>query len=98
MNIGQIYETVLGWAGQKLGQKYATPIFDGATLMRLLNLTEKAGVPEFGHTYLYDGGTGQRFDQPATVGVIYMIKLGHMIDDKMHARSIGPYSLITQQP
>jgi len=98
MNIGQIYETVLGWAGQKLGQKYATPIFDGASLPEITNLTNKAGVPEFGHTYLYDGGTGERFDQPATVGVIYMIKLGHMIDDKMHARSIGPYSLITQQP
>jgi len=98
MNIGQIYETVLGWAGQKLGQKYATPIFDGATIDEITSLTEKAGVPEFGHTYLYDGGTGQRFDQPATVGVIYMIKLSHMVDDKMHARSIGPYSLITQQP
>ncbi len=98
MNIGQIYETVLGWAGQKLGQKYATPIFDGATIEEITALTEKAGVPEFGHTYLFDGGTGQRFDQKATVGVIYMIKLGHMIDDKMHARSIGPYSLITQQP
>ncbi|GJQ04331.1 DNA-directed RNA polymerase subunit beta [Capnocytophaga canimorsus] len=98
MNIGQIYETVLGWAGQKLGQKYATPIFDGASLEQINELTDKAGVPRFGHTYLYDGGTGDRFDQPATVGVIYMIKLGHMIDDKMHARSIGPYSLITQQP
>jgi len=98
MNIGQIYETVLGWAGQKLGQKYATPIFDGANIDQITELTKEAGVPEFGHTYLYDGGTGERFDQPATVGVIYMIKLGHMIDDKMHARSIGPYSLITQQP
>ncbi|MEZ4875038.1 MAG: DNA-directed RNA polymerase subunit beta [Flavobacteriaceae bacterium] len=98
MNIGQIYETVLGWAGQKLGQKYATPIFDGATLSQINELTDKAGIPRFGHTYLYDGGTGQRFDQPATVGVIYMLKLGHMVDDKMHARSIGPYSLITQQP
>ncbi len=98
MNIGQIYETVLGWAGQKLGQKYATPIFDGASLEQINELTDKAGVPRFGHTYLYDGGTGERFDQKATVGVIYMIKLGHMIDDKMHARSIGPYSLITQQP
>jgi DNA-directed RNA polymerase subunit beta len=98
MNIGQIYETVLGWAGQKLGQKYATPIFDGANIDEITALTKKAGVPEFGHTYLYDGGTGERFDQPATVGVIYMIKLGHMIEDKMHARSIGPYSLITQQP
>ncbi len=98
MNIGQIYETVLGWAGKKLGQKYATPIFDGATLDQINELTDKAGVPRFGHTYLYDGGTGERFDQPATVGVIYMIKLGHMIEDKMHARSTGPYSLITQQP
>ena len=98
MNIGQIYETVLGWAGQKLGQKFATPIFDGATLDQINELTDKAGVPQFGHTYLYDGGTGERFDQPATVGVIYMLKLGHMVDDKMHSRSIGPYSLITQQP
>ena len=98
MNIGQIYETVLGWAGQKLGKKFATPIFDGASLEQINELTDEAGVPRFGHTYLYDGGTGERFDQKATVGVIYMIKLGHMIDDKMHARSIGPYSLITQQP
>jgi len=98
MNIGQIYETVLGWAGQKLGRTYATPIFDGATLDQINEFTDEAGVPRFGHTYLYDGGTGDRFDQAATVGVIYMIKLGHMIDDKMHARSIGPYSLITQQP
>jgi len=98
MNIGQIYETVLGWAGQNLGKKFATPIFDGATIEQIDNLTEEAGVPQFGHTYLYDGGTGQRFDQAATVGVIYMLKLGHMVDDKMHARSIGPYSLITQQP
>ncbi|WP_417887362.1 DNA-directed RNA polymerase subunit beta [Zunongwangia sp.] len=98
MNIGQIYETVLGWAGLKLGKKYATPIFDGATLEQINELTDEAGIPRFGHTYLYDGGTGDRFDQRATVGVIYMLKLGHMIDDKMHARSIGPYSLITQQP
>jgi len=98
MNIGQIYETVLGWAGQKLGRKFATPIFDGATLDQINELTDEAGIPRFGHTYLYDGGTGQRFDQAATVGVIYMLKLGHMVDDKMHARSIGPYSLITQQP
>ncbi|GAA0764114.1 DNA-directed RNA polymerase subunit beta [Psychroflexus lacisalsi] len=98
MNIGQIYETVLGWAGQKLGRKFATPIFDGATLDQINELTDEAGIPRFGHTYLYDGGTGERFDQPATVGVIYMLKLGHMIEDKMHARSIGPYSLITQQP
>ncbi|WP_400077696.1 DNA-directed RNA polymerase subunit beta [Winogradskyella sp. R77965] len=98
MNIGQIYETVLGWAGKDLGRTYATPIFDGATLDQINEYTDEAGIPRFGHTYLYDGGTGDRFDQPATVGVIYMIKLGHMIDDKMHARSIGPYSLITQQP
>jgi len=98
MNIGQIYETVLGWAGQKTGKKFATPIFDGATIGEIDKLTDEAGVPQYGHTYLYDGGTGERFDQKATVGVIYMIKLGHMIDDKMHARSIGPYSLITQQP
>ena len=98
MNIGQIYETVLGWAGQNLGRKYATPIFDGATLDQINEFTDEAGIPRFGHTYLYDGGTGARFDQPATVGVIYMLKLGHMVDDKMHARSIGPYSLITQQP
>jgi DNA-directed RNA polymerase subunit beta len=98
MNIGQIYETVLGWAGQKLDRKYATPIFDGATIDQINEITDEAGSPRFGHTYLYDGGTGQRFDQPATVGVIYMLKLGHMVDDKMHSRSIGPYSLITQQP
>ncbi|WP_339702893.1 DNA-directed RNA polymerase subunit beta [uncultured Marixanthomonas sp.] len=98
MNIGQIYETVLGWAGQKLGRKFATPIFDGATIDQINELTDEAEIPRFGHTHLYDGGTGQRFDQPATVGVIYMLKLGHMVDDKMHARSIGPYSLITQQP
>ncbi|MCL4114602.1 UNVERIFIED_CONTAM: hypothetical protein GTU68_005336 [Idotea baltica] len=98
MNIGQIYETVLGWAGLKLGKKFGTPIFDGATLDQINGYTDEAGIPRFGHTYLFDGGTGQRFDQPATVGVIYMLKLGHMVDDKMHARSIGPYSLITQQP
>ncbi|SDB47385.1 DNA-directed RNA polymerase subunit beta [Flavobacteriaceae bacterium MAR_2010_188] len=98
MNIGQIYETVLGWAGQKLGKNYATPIFDGATLDQINEFTDEAGIPRFGHTYLYDGGTGDRFDQPATVGIIYMLKLGHMVDDKMHSRSIGPYSLITQQP
>lgn len=98
MNIGQIYETVLGWAGQKLGRTYATPIFDGATIDQINGFTDEAGIPRYGHTYLYDGGTGDRFDQPATVGVIYMLKLGHMVDDKMHARSIGPYSLITQQP
>ncbi len=98
MNIGQIYETVLGWAGQKLGKKFATPIFDGASLDQINELTDQAGIPRFGHTYLYDGGTGERFHQAATVGVIYMLKLGHMVDDKMHARSIGPYSLITQQP
>ncbi len=98
MNLGQIYETVLGWAGKKLGRKYATPIFDGATHDQINAETDEAGIPRSGKTYLYDGGTGQRFDQPATVGVIYMIKLAHMVDDKMHARSIGPYSLITQQP
>jgi len=98
MNIGQIYETVLGWAGQKLGKKFATPIFDGASIDQINALTDEAGIPRNGHTYLYDGGTGERFVQPATVGVIYMLKLGHMIEDKMHARSIGPYSLITQQP
>ncbi len=98
MNIGQIYETVLGWAGQKLDKKFATPIFDGASLDQINQFTDEAGIPRFGHTYLYDGGTGERFHQPATVGVIYMLKLGHMVDDKMHARSIGPYSLITQQP
>ncbi len=98
MNLGQIFETVLGWAGRELGEKFATPIFDGATLDDLNNWTDKAGIPRYGKTYLYDGGTGERFDQPATVGVIYMLKLGHMVEDKMHARSIGPYSLITQQP
>ena len=98
MNLGQIYETVLGWAGKELGMRFATPIFDGASLDDIGEYTDKAGVPRAGLTYLYDGGTGERFDQPATVGVIYMLKLGHMIDDKMHARSIGPYSLITQQP
>ncbi len=98
MNIGQIYETVLGWAGLKLDKKYSTPIFDGATLDQINSITDEAGLPRFGHTYLYDGGTGEKFDQPATVGVIYMLKLGHMVDDKMHSRSIGPYSLITQQP
>jgi DNA-directed RNA polymerase subunit beta len=98
MNIGQIYETVLGWAGLNLDKKFSTPIFDGATIDEINKLTDKAGVPLFGHTYLYDGGTGEKFDQPATVGVIYMLKLGHMVDDKMHSRSIGPYSLITQQP
>ena len=98
MNIGQIFETVLGHAGRKLGVKFATPIFDGATLDDLSVWTDKAGLPRYGKTYLYDGGTGERFDQPATVGVTYMLKLGHMVEDKMHARSIGPYSLITQQP
>jgi len=98
MNLGQIYETVLGWAGEKLGVKFATPIFDGAHPSEIDEWTAKAGVPKSGKTYLYDGGTGERFDQPATVGVIYMLKLSHMVDDKMHARSIGPYSLITQQP
>ena len=98
MNLGQIYETVLGWAGKELGLKFSTPIFDGASLDEISALTDKAGVPRYGKTMLRDGGTGDWFDQPATVGIIYMIKLGHMVDDKMHARSIGPYSLITQQP
>lgn len=98
MNLGQIYETVLGWAGKELGIKFSTPIFDGAELDEISDFTDKAGVPKYGKTYLRDGGTGEPFDQPATVGVIYMLKLGHMVDDKMHARSIGPYSLITQQP
>jgi len=98
MNLGQIYETVLGWAGKELGLKFATPIFDGATLDQVCEYTEQAGVPLYGKTYLSDGGTGEPFDQPATVGIIYMLKLGHMVEDKMHARSIGPYSLITQQP
>jgi len=98
MNLGQIYETVLAWAGKELGLKFATPIFDGATLDQVCEYTDQAGVPRYGKTYLRDGGTGEPFDQPATVGVIYMLKLGHMVEDKMHARSIGPYSLITQQP
>ncbi|CAN5522041.1 DNA-directed RNA polymerase subunit beta [soil metagenome] len=98
MNLGQIYETILGWAGLKLGVKFATPIFDGATYDQIDEWVTKASLPKFGSTYLRDGGTGEQFDQPATVGVIYMLKLGHMVDDKMHARSIGPYSLITQQP
>jgi DNA-directed RNA polymerase subunit beta len=98
MNLGQIYETVLGWAGEKLGLKFSTPIFDGATIDEINHYTDQAGIPRYGRTFLTDGGTGVRFDQPATVGIIYMLKLGHMVDDKMHARSIGPYSLITQQP
>ncbi len=98
MNLGQIFEAVLGWAGRELGVKFATPIFDGCNLDDLNEWTDKAGLPRYGKTYLYDGGTGDRFDQPATVGVTYFLKLGHMVEDKMHARSIGPYSLITQQP
>ena len=98
MNLGQIYETVLGWAGERLGLKFSTPIFDGASLDEICAYTDKAGLPKYGSTHLRDGGTGEWFDQYATVGIIYMIKLGHMVDDKMHARSIGPYSLITQQP
>jgi DNA-directed RNA polymerase subunit beta len=98
MNLGQIYETVLGWAGAKLGLKFATPIFDGAPIEEINKYLVKAGLPENGSVRLYDGGTGEQFDQPATVGYIYMLKLHHMVDDKMHARSIGPYSLITQQP
>jgi len=98
MNLGQIYESILAWAGMELGLKFATPIFDGATPEEINAYVTKAGLPEYGRTYLYDGCTGKKFEQPATVGVIYMMKLGHMVDDKMHARSIGPYSLITQQP
>ena len=98
MNLGQIYESILGWAGNELGLKFSSPIFDGASQEKVTGYTDEAGLPRFGTTYLYDGGTGERFDQPATVGLIYMLKLGHMVDDKMHARSIGPYSLITQQP
>jgi DNA-directed RNA polymerase subunit beta len=98
MNIGQIYETVLGWAGRRLGRKYATPIFDGATEEEVITELNEANLPSFGRTYLYDGLSGERFDQKVTVGIIYMLKLGHLVDDKMHARSIGPYSLITQQP
>jgi DNA-directed RNA polymerase subunit beta len=98
MNLGQIYETILGWAGQKLDKKYFTPVFDGASIDQINKETDEAELPRLGQTYLYDGGTGERFEQTATVGIIYMLKLGHLIDDKMHARSIGPYSLITQQP
>jgi DNA-directed RNA polymerase subunit beta len=98
MNLGQIYETVLGWAGKELGLKFATPIFDGASADEIESYTKKANVPTNGQVYLYDGLTGERFHQPTTVGIIYMLKLGHMVDDKMHARSIGPYSMITQQP
>lgn len=98
MNMGQIYETILGWAGHKLGIKFSTPIFDGASIEQITEYTSKAGLPHLGSTYLYDGETGERFDKPTSVGIIYMLKLGHMVDDKMHARSIGPYSLITQQP
>ena len=98
MNLGQIYETILGWAGEKLGMRFSTPIFDGASVDEIKNLIDKASLPSFGHTHLYDGETGERFHQKATVGIIYMLKLHHMVDDKMHARSIGPYSLITQQP
>ena len=98
MNLGQIYETILGWAGNELGKKYFTPVFDGASIDQINIETDEAKLPRLGQTYLYDGGTGERFEQTATVGVIYMLKLGHLIEDKMHARSIGPYSLITQQP
>jgi DNA-directed RNA polymerase subunit beta len=98
MNIGQIYETVLAWAGKELGLKFSTPIFDGASMEQIDGYTNEAKIPQYGRTFLIDGGTGEKFDQPATVGIIYMLKLGHMVDDKMHARSIGPYSLITQQP
>jgi DNA-directed RNA polymerase subunit beta len=98
MNLGQIYETILGWAGEKLENRFTTPIFDGASVEEISEFCTKAGIPTMGHTYLYDGETGERFHQKATVGIIYIIKLHHMVDDKMHARSIGPYSLITQQP
>src|SRR5690606_10333047 len=98
MNIGQIYETVLAWAGYKMGKKYATPIFDGASEEEVLAELDKAGIEDFGQQYLYNGLSGERFDQKTTVGIAYMLKLGHLVDDKMHARSIGPYSLITQQP
>ena len=98
MNLGQIYETILGWAGDKLDRTYATPVFDGASIDQINEQTDEAMLPRLGQTFLYDGGTGERFEQAATVGIIYMLKLGHLIDDKMHARSIGPYSLITQQP
>jgi DNA-directed RNA polymerase subunit beta len=98
MNLGQIYETVLGWAGKELGLKFATPIFDGASPQQINDYTKKANIPINGQVFLHDGLTGERFDQPTTVGIIYMLKLGHMVDDKMHARSIGPYSMITQQP
>ena len=98
MNLGQIYETVLGWAGQKLGKKYATPIFDSASVEDIEKELKKASLPNWGKTELYDGLTGEKFDQKVTTGVIYMLKLGHLVDDKMHGRSTGPYSLITQQP
>nr|MBX2816379.1 hypothetical protein [Saprospiraceae bacterium] len=98
MNLGQIFETVLGWAGEKMDMKFSTPIFDGASLEEIEGYIQEASLPSLGQTYLYDGGTGDRFHQQATVGVIYMLKLSHMVDDKLHARSIGPYSLITQQP
>jgi DNA-directed RNA polymerase subunit beta len=98
MNLGQIYEAVLGWAGQKLGKKYATPIFDGASMEDIARELEEAGLPNWGKAELYDGLTGRKFDQKITTGVIYMLKLGHLVDEKMHARSTGPYSLITQQP
>ena len=98
MNLGQIFEAVLGWAGRELGEKFATPIFDGCDLDDLNEWTDKAGIPRYGKSYLHEGGTGERFDQPATVGITYMLKLGHMVEDKMHARSIGPSSLITLPP
>jgi DNA-directed RNA polymerase subunit beta len=98
MNLGQIFETVLGWSGERLGVKFATPIFDGAKTDEIADWVAKAGLPDLGQTYLHDGESGDRFHQKATVGIIYMLKLSHMVDDKMHARSIGPYSLITQQP
>lgn len=98
MNVGQIYETVLGWIGFNLGLKFSTPIFEGASIKIINEYAKKANIPKYGYTYLYDGETGEKFDQKITVGMIYLLKLGHMVDDKIHSRSIGPYSLITQQP
>jgi DNA-directed RNA polymerase subunit beta len=98
MNLGQIFETMLGWAGHKLGKTFATPVFDGAKLDDIEGLMKEAGLPVDGRAQLYDGMTGNKFDQKTTVGQVYMLKLGHLVEDKIHARSIGPYSLITQQP
>src|SRR6185295_4319602 len=98
MNVGQVLETHLGWAARSLGMKVATPVFDGATELQIKDYLRTAGLPENGQTVLYDGLSGERFDRPVTVGIIYMLKLAHLVDEKMHARSIGPYSLVTQQP